>query len=73
MLRPGDTAPDFTLPDEVGRPINLTAVLGLFGFGTRRVTYLVNRDGKIVDVVNAALRVGVHEALLRRALAAGSH
>jgi peroxiredoxin Q/BCP len=151
LLKPGDTAPDFTLPDEVGRPTNLTAVLatgpvvlvfyprdftpvctrevcmvrdahgdlaaaginvlgisadsvdsherfrarhlltfplladvdkavcraygvlGLFGFGTRRVTYLINRDGKIIDAVNAALRVGVHEALLQRALAAATH
>ena len=149
MLKPGDTAPDFTLPDELGRPTNLTAVLatgpvalvfyprdftpvctrevcmvrdshgdlaaaginvlgvsadsvesherfrsqhrltfplladvdktvyraygalGLFGFGTRRVTYLISRDGKILDAVNAALRVGVHGALLQRALAAG--
>jgi len=149
LLKPGDAAPDFTLPDEVGRPVNLTALLatgpvalvfypgdftpvctrevcmvrdrhgdlaaaginvlgisadsvesherfrsqhrltfplladvdkavyraygalGLFGFGTRRVTYLISRDGKILDVVNAALRVGVHEALLQRALAGG--
>jgi peroxiredoxin Q/BCP len=147
LLKVGDTAPDFTLPDEVGRPTTLSAlldtgpvalvfyprdftpvctrevcmvrdvhselaaaginvlgvsadsvesherfrgehkltfplladvdkavcraygVLGWFGFGSRRVTYLIDRDGKIADVANAALRVGAHQALLNRALA----
>jgi thioredoxin-dependent peroxiredoxin len=150
LLKPGDTAPDFTLPDEVGRPVSLGVLLGvgpvalvfyprdftpvctrevcmvrdahselaaagisvlgisadsvesherfraqhgltfplradvdktvcraygalgLFGFGTRRITYLIGRDFKIVDAVNAALRVGAHEALLQRALSAAT-
>ena len=147
MLAVGDTAPDFTLPDELERPLTLRAlldagpvvlvfyprdftpvctrelcmvrdvhaelaaagitvlgisgddaasharfrderaltfpllsdadkaacraygVIGPLGFGTRRVTFLIDRDGRVADVVNAALRVSAHEALLKRALA----
>ena len=146
MLKVGDNAPDFTLPDEDGRPITLggllaagpvllvfyprdfspmctrqlsmfrerhtelTAagvvvlgistddleshrrfrqtldlpfplladvdqtvchaydVLGLFGINTRRVTYVVNRDGRIAGVAKATLRMQTHAALLKRVL-----
>jgi peroxiredoxin Q/BCP len=148
LLKVGDTAPDFTLPDEAERPVTLSAqlrvgpvvlvfyprdftlvctrelcmvrdthediaaagisvlgistdsvethgrfrerhglsfplladvdgavcraygVTGLFGIATRRATFLVGRDGRIADAVNAGLRVSRHAALLRRALAA---
>ena len=147
MLRVGDKAPDFTLPDEDGRPVTLSTllsagpvllvfyprdfapactrqltmfreqhtelaaagvvvlgistddigshrrfqqslhlpfrlladidqtvchaydVLGLFGINTRRVTYVVNRDGRITGVAKATLRMQTHDALLRRVLA----
>lgn len=144
MLKVGDKAPDFTLPDEDGRPVTLSTllgagpvllvfypqdfspactrqlsmirnrhgelaaagiavfgistddieshrefrqalelpfrlladadqtvchaydVLGLFGINTRRVTYLVGRDGRIAAVAKATIRMQTHEALLRR-------
>ena len=147
MLKVGDNAPDFTLPDEDGRPVALGSllaagpvllvfyprdfspactrqlsmirerhkelkaagivvlgistddleshgrfrrtldlpfrlladidqtvchaydVLGLFGINTRRVTYVVGRDGRISGVAKATLRMQTHDALLRRQLA----
>ena len=146
MLKVGDNAPDFTLPDEDGRPVTLgpllaagpvllvfyprdfspmctrqlsmfrdrhaklTAagvvllgistdeieshgrfrqeldlpfrlladidqtvchaydVLGLFGINTRRVTYVVGRDGRVSGVAKATLRMQTHDALLKRVL-----
>ncbi len=44
-------------------------VLGLFGIDTRRVTYVVGRDGRITGVAKATLRMQTHEALLRRVVA----
>jgi peroxiredoxin Q/BCP len=148
LLKPGDRAPDFTLPDDTGQPVSLRTllaagpvvlvfyprdftpvctrevcmvrdvhvelaaagitvlgistdsvasharfraqhalnfplladvdravcraygVLGPLGFGTRRVTFFIGRSGQIEDAVNASLRVGAHEALLKRALTA---
>jgi len=43
-------------------------VLGLFGINTRRVTFVVGRDGRISGVAKATLRMQTHEALLRRVL-----
>ena len=40
---------------------------GLFGM-TKRITYLINRDGTIDDAVNAMFRIGAHEELLNEAL-----
>ena len=47
-------------------------VLGLFGMNTRRVTYVVNRDGRIAGVAKATLRMQTHDALLRRFLTHGA-
>ncbi len=47
-------------------------VLGLFGIDTRRVTYVVGRDGRISGVAKATLRMQTHEALLRRVVARGA-
>ena len=44
-------------------------VLGLFGINTRRVTFVVGRDGRIAGVAKATLRMQTHDALLRRVLA----
>ena len=43
-------------------------VLGLFGANTRRVTYVVGRDGRIAGVAKATLRMQTHESLVRRVL-----
>jgi thioredoxin-dependent peroxiredoxin len=45
---------------------------GPLGFGVRRGTYLIARDGTIKDSVLADLRIGAHEAFVKRALEAGA-
>lgn len=40
---------------------------GPFGLGVRRITYLIDADGRIVDALRADLRVGAHERFLSRA------
>jgi peroxiredoxin Q/BCP len=45
-------------------------VAGPVGFGVRRATFLIDRDGVIREAVSASLRVGRHEKLLRRAIEA---
>jgi peroxiredoxin Q/BCP len=57
------------LADSERRAIRAYGVDGPFGF-TRRATFLIGRDGKIVDAVTADLRIGRHEAFLKRAIAA---
>jgi peroxiredoxin Q/BCP len=45
---------------------------GPLGFGVRRGTYLISRDGTILDSVLADLRIGAHEAFVKQAIAAGA-
>jgi peroxiredoxin Q/BCP len=45
---------------------------GPLGFGVRRGTYLIGTDGKIKDSVLADLRIGAHEAFVKKALEAGA-
>jgi peroxiredoxin Q/BCP len=45
---------------------------GPLGFGVRRGTYLIGRDGRIEDAVLADLRIGAHEAFVRNAINAGA-
>jgi peroxiredoxin Q/BCP len=45
---------------------------GPLGFGVRRGTYLIARDGTIKDSVLADLRIGAHEEFVRNAVAAGA-
>jgi peroxiredoxin Q/BCP len=45
---------------------------GPLGFGVRRGTYLIDKDGRIRDSVLADLRIGAHEAFVKAAMAAGS-
>jgi peroxiredoxin Q/BCP len=45
---------------------------GPLGFGVRRGTYLIGTDGKIKDSVLADLRIGAHEAFVKKALDAGA-
>ena len=42
---------------------------GPFGVGVRRVTYLIDQDGRIADAVQADLRIGKHRAFIDRAIA----
>ena len=45
---------------------------GPLGFGVRRGTYLIGRDGRIVDSVLADLRIGAHEEFVRKSIKAGA-
>lgn len=45
---------------------------GPLGFGVRRGTYLIGKDGTIRDSVLADLRIGAHEAFVRKALQVGA-
>ena len=45
---------------------------GPLGFGVRRGTYLIGKDGRIQDGVLADLRIGAHEAFVKRAISAGA-
>jgi peroxiredoxin Q/BCP len=45
---------------------------GPLGFGVRRGTYLIGKDGMIRDSVLADLRIGAHEAFVKKALQAGA-
>ena len=57
-------------PDKVA--VKAYDVDGPLGFGVRRGTYLIGRDGRIADSVLADLRIGAHEAFVRNAIAAGA-
>jgi peroxiredoxin Q/BCP len=57
-------------PDKVA--VKAYDVDGPLGFGVRRGTYLIGRDGRIQDAVLADLRIGAHEAFVQAALAAGA-
>jgi len=45
---------------------------GPLGFGVRRGTYLIGTDGRIQDSVLADLRIGSHEAFVKKAIQAGA-
>jgi peroxiredoxin Q/BCP len=45
---------------------------GPLGFGVRRGTYLLGRDGRIADAVLADLRIGAHEDFVRNAIKSGA-
>ena len=45
---------------------------GPLGIGVRRGTYLIGRDGQILDSVLADIRIGAHDALVRNALKSGA-
>lgn len=45
---------------------------GPLGFGVRRGTYLIGADGRIQDSVLADVRIGAHEAFVKKAIEAGA-
>ena len=57
-------------PDKVA--VKAYDVDGPLGFGVRRGTYLIGKDGKIKDSVLADLRIGAHEAFVKHAIEAGA-
>ena len=60
------------LADPDTKAVKAYDVDGPLGFGVRRGTYLIGRDGRIEDSVLADLRIAEHEAFVKRALAAGA-
>lgn len=64
---------NFTLlsdPDKVA--VKAYDLDGPLGFGVRRGTYLIGTDGRIQDSVLADLRIGAHEAFVKKAIEAGA-
>jgi peroxiredoxin Q/BCP len=57
-------------PDKVA--VKAYDVDGPLGFGVRRGTYLISRDGRIQDAVLADLRIGAHEAFVLNAIKSGA-
>ena len=49
--------------------IRLFAVDGPMGFGVRRATYLIGQDRRIVDAIQADVRIDRHNAFIENAIA----
>ena len=60
------------LADPDKKAVKAYEVDGPLGFGVRRGTYLIGSDGKIQDSVLADLRIGSHEAFVKKAIEAGA-
>lgn len=60
------------LCDPAWTTIGAWGARGPLGLVVRRITYAVGRDGKVQDAVEAMLRVGKHEDLVKRLLAAST-
>ena len=60
------------LADPDKKAVKAYDVDGPLGFGVRRGTYLIGSDGKIQDSVLADLRIGSHEAFVKKAIEAGA-
>lgn len=57
----------FTLLADVGREaIRAYDAAGLFGLGTARVSYLISKEGTVLEAVGARFGVAPHVALARR-------
>jgi peroxiredoxin Q/BCP len=64
---------NFTLladPDK--KAVKAYGLDGPLGFGVRRGTYLIDKDGVIQDSVLADLRIGAHEEFVKNAIRAGA-
>ena len=49
--------------------VKLYGVDGPMGFGVRRATYLIGQDRKIVDAIQADIRIDKHNEFIERAIA----
>jgi peroxiredoxin Q/BCP len=64
----------FTLLADTDRfVIKMYEVQGPFGFGVRRATFLIDQARHIQDAVLADIRIGEHEAFMRKAVALSAH
>ncbi len=60
----------FPLLADTGRAMaDAYGARGPLGVGIRRVSYFIDRDGRIADAVTADLRVGRHAAFVQRVIA----
>ena len=57
------------LSDPDKRVIRLYDTDGPFGLGVRRTTYLIDRDGKVADLLRADFNIGRHQHFAERVLA----
>jgi peroxiredoxin Q/BCP len=57
------------LSDPDKRVIRLYDTDGPFGMGVRRTTYLIDRDGRIADLLRADFNIARHQQFAERALA----
>lgn len=69
-FREQHSLPFTLLSDEDKRVIRAYDVDGLLGIGVRRATFLLDAKRKIVDAVQADLRVARHQEFVQRAIAA---
>jgi thioredoxin-dependent peroxiredoxin len=60
------------LADPDKKTVKAYGLDGPLGFGVRRGTYLIGTDGKVKDSVLADLRIGAHEAFVKRAMETGA-
>ena len=60
------------LADPDKKAVKAYDVDGPLGFGVRRGTYLIGKDGRIEGSVLADLRIGEHEAFVKKALESGA-
>jgi len=60
------------LADPDKKAVKAYDVDGPLGFGVRRGTYLIGKDGKVLDAVLADLRIGAHEDFVRNAIRSGA-
>ena len=56
------------LADPQRTVIRMYDASGLLGLRVRRITYLIDRDRRIRDAVQAEVRIATHEEFVRRAL-----
>lgn len=58
------------LSDEDKTAVKAFGVNGPFGVSVRRMSFLIETDGRIGDAVRADLQIGRHKAFIRRAIEA---
>jgi peroxiredoxin Q/BCP len=60
------------LADPEKKAVKAYELDGPLGIGVRRGTYLIGKDGKVKDSVLADLRIGAHEAFVKKAISMGA-
>ena len=66
-FRAAHELPFTLLADPTKTTIRAYGANGPLGLGVRRITYLIGPDARVLDALRADLRIGRHEAFVRRA------